>query len=192
MNMEPMDQERELDQWLDSALARRGAVEPRLGLERRVLARLAAESQPAQSNWLRGGGLGLATAASLTLLIWFGWLQLGPVAPMSKVFSPPANGLTFVPSVNASRVQARHPRDLARRQNVKSGSGTVQLSTPARLLTFPSPAPLNEQEKLLARYVREFPDKAQPMARAQTELRKQDEREMALQWPNIATNNSEQ
>lgn len=44
---------------------------------------------------------------------------------------------------------------------------------------FPSPAPLSEQEVLLARYVRNLGDKAVLMARAQTELRRRDEAEFA-------------
>lgn len=57
---------------------------------------------------------------------------------------------------------------------------------PPKLEQFPSPIPLNEQEKMLARYVQEFPRKAALVARAQTDLRKRDEREMAAPWPKSA------
>jgi hypothetical protein len=42
---------------------------------------------------------------------------------------------------------------------------------------------LTDQEKMLALYVRDFPGKAALVARAQTELHKQDELEMAAPWP---------
>jgi hypothetical protein len=58
---------------------------------------------------------------------------------------------------------------------------------------FPTPTPLSDQEKLLARYVQEFPQRAALIARAQTQLRKRDEFEMAAPWPkNTDSNGSEQ
>jgi hypothetical protein len=49
---------------------------------------------------------------------------------------------------------------------------------------------MNEQEKMLARYVQEFPQRAALVARAQTELQKRDEREMAAPWPKNAESTS--
>ena len=51
--------------------------------------------------------------------------------------------------------------------------------TTPRLDQFPSPRPLSEQEQMLARYVREFPQEAVLVARAQTERRKELEKLLA-------------
>jgi hypothetical protein len=45
---------------------------------------------------------------------------------------------------------------------------------------------MNEQEKMLARYVQEFPQRAALVARAQTELQNRDQREMSAPWPKNA------
>ncbi len=58
-----------------------------------------------------------------------------------------------------------------------------EVAVVARLEQFPAPTPLSDQEKLLARYVQEFPHRAALIARAQTELQKSDEFEMAAPWP---------
>jgi hypothetical protein len=44
---------------------------------------------------------------------------------------------------------------------------------------FPSPTPLSEQEKILQRYVAQYKDDAVLTARAQTELAKKEEKEVA-------------
>ena len=48
---------------------------------------------------------------------------------------------------------------------------------------FPSPQPLSEQEELLARYIERFPHEAVLMARAQTQLMKEEmsDRELPLE-----------
>ena len=43
MNMDPNDKTREIDQWLESGLRQYTNIEPRTGLESRVLAKLQAE-----------------------------------------------------------------------------------------------------------------------------------------------------
>jgi hypothetical protein len=58
-----------------------------------------------------------------------------------------------------------------------------QLAQAPKMEQFPAPSPLTDQEKMLARYVRNFPERAALMARAQTELRKRDELEMAAPFP---------
>jgi hypothetical protein len=69
------------------------------------------------------------------------------------------------------------------RQSRRQSMGKdVRSATPKRA-QFPSPLPLTDQEKMLALYVRNFPEKAALMARAQTELHRQDELEMAAPWP---------
>jgi hypothetical protein len=51
----------------------------------------------------------------------------------------------------------------------------VEIIVEPRLQQFPSPQPLSKQEEMLATYVAQYPDEAVAAARAQAEIRKQDE-----------------
>jgi len=171
-----MRERQDIDQWLDEALSRYADVEPRPGLESRMLARLAAQ-QPAPrtiSWWALA--FGMAALAGLLLL----WLRpaLQPAPAPSTLWTaqlPPVPlSLQHTTSPTAA-VRSERPRsvrvDLAR-QNAE-----------AKQERFPSPSPLTEQEKMLARFVEDFPQKAALVAQTQTELYQQDQKEMARPWP---------
>ncbi len=66
--MPPDDPERKLDAWLDEALSRYSAVEPRAGLESRVLYRLGAEKRRPARRWWKAWAPALATAAALIIV----------------------------------------------------------------------------------------------------------------------------
>jgi hypothetical protein len=57
---------------------------------------------------------------------------------------------------------------------------TQVVASAPRLEQFPSPEPLSEQEEFLARYVEQFPHEAVLVARAQTQLMKQEMIELEL------------
>lgn len=67
--MDPKERERKLDRWLDEALSHYNDAEPRLGLERRVLARLQEEEKPAKRtvSWWRWMPA-LAAAAAVVIV----------------------------------------------------------------------------------------------------------------------------
>jgi len=181
MNTEMREQEREAERWLDVALAQYGKVEPRDGLETRLLARLAAEPERSSRSFRWWGGLAFSAVALALALLWLGGLGLihVPESPVAKVAPPPA-GVSVVGPATV-RAGPTHSRHIA----ISRGEATkvVPPSSPPKLEQFPSPAPLSDQEKLLARYVQEFPQRAALTARNLTELRKQDELEMAAPWP---------
>jgi hypothetical protein len=87
---------------------------------------------------------------------------------------------------------ARHPDTLPAVKRKPAGAQTVRREIPSpqveavKRAQFPSPVPLSEQEKILARYVRDFPESAVLLAGAQTELRKAEEMERAQPWPRPA------
>jgi len=56
----------------------------------------------------------------------------------------------------------------------KSQRHVAQVRTEPHLEQFPSPTPLNEQEEMLVRYVRERRQEAVMVARARAELLKQE------------------
>lgn len=197
--MDPIERDREVDQWLDAALSQYGKAEPRAGLEGRVLASLQAERSRIASGrrWWWAAGTVAATAA-ITLAVWLGhgYRARTPdgVGTTARHDAGGGDRPTPYPEVHPAPRQpvaqlARRalPRPLAQRM-----TRTPEVADAARLERFPAPTPLSDQEKLLARYVQQFPHRAALIARAQTELRKRDEIEMAAPWPkNTETNDSE-
>jgi hypothetical protein len=193
MNMDPRDGEREVEQWLDAALGQYGKVEPRTGLESRVLANLQSERNriaPKRRRWWAVGTV--AVAVAIVAAVWFGEGSIPRIPPRTMETSTVThrdNARVSRPSIHPSQVDRRPqeppPPRLAKRPN----HDFAPVKAP-KLEQFPSPSPMNEQEKMLARYVQEFPQRAALVARAQTELQKRDEREMAAPWPKNAESTS--
>lgn len=180
--MESKDENRSIDgwpndDWLDAALTQYGQAEPRPGLESRVLANIRAEREHLISRkWHAWAALAAVTAI---LLIGASAFLSKPKA--GRVSAPLAKG-------NQSPLERKEPahrqekeapiQELAGRR-IRSGvprtrRQRVPESAAARLEQFPSPEPLSAQEIILARYVEQFPHDADLMARAQTELTRQE------------------
>jgi hypothetical protein len=126
--------------------------------------------------------------------VWFGESGFRRI-PVKAVETP---SVTHQENASMSNLPTRplhHDRrpNEAQRQELKRRPtrDSSPVNTPM-LEQFPSPTPLNEQEKMLARYVEEFPQKAVLVARAQTDLQKQNQREMAAPWPKNAESSSDQ
>ena len=184
MNMDPIEREREVERWLDAALTQYAKAEPRAGLEGRVLAGLRAERSRLASRRRRwwGAVAAVAAMAAIAVAVWVGQATrartpagVGAAAIRRNDVTPDRPAVHSVPQPPAGHVA----KNASRRPPIQRVTRTPEV---ARLEQFPAPAPLSEQEKLLARYVREFPHRATLMARAQTEFRKQDELEMAAPW----------
>jgi|SRR5579859_1644142 len=114
MNSE--DQKHAAEQWLDDALARYGAAEPRAGLESRILANLQTQSARRQHKWVYA-----FTAAAVLLfavVITHVWSSKNDV-PSNVVKLTPSK---MQPKVAAMAVASRQPQ--ARRQPVRA-HGTV-------------------------------------------------------------------
>jgi len=203
----------DVDRWLDDGLAQYAKAEPRVGLEGRVLARLAGAREESRrtlrwSAWTFGAAFAMALA-----LLWLGGLDRRPVpqAPVAKVAAQAGRPISTDDrsSADAGAHEAAKHVFVAGRGESAHGevernrfggqrpaqedvAGTEDASVGPKLDQFPSPSPLTDQERMLVRYVQDFPQKAQLMARAQTELRKQDELEMAAPWPAKAAQGSEE
>ena len=93
------------------------------------------------------------------------------------------------PSIHPSQLDRRPKEPTLPRLEKPPSRDFAQVKAP-KLEQFPSPSPMNEQEKMLARYVRKFPQRAALVARAQTELQKRDQREMTAPWPKNAVSTS--
>jgi len=157
----------EIDRWLDEALANFAHVEPRPGLEDRMLVRLASEKRGTMRWW----AFAMSAAAVAVVLVW--WHPHLEIVPPPDVhwtanLPPPLPIHGTPPSGAEERVRA---------------SAHLRNAAEARHERFPSPSPLTDQEKLLARFVQDFPQRAAVVAQAQTELYKQEQKEMARPWP---------
>ena len=169
-----LDQDR-LDQWLDSALLEYGSAVPRVGLESRLLANLAAEKARVGVRrrwWVLGAAAAIACAA---MAMWLGGINHSKsvdkiagktTSPLQKTDTAKEQSEAKRPSLEAAVELRPRPRS----------AKTVAAAEEPRLSQFPSPRPLSEQEQLLERYVRESPGEAIMIARAQAEQQKELEK----------------
>jgi len=175
-----------LDRQLDAALAKYAAVEPRTGLEERVLASLRLanlrieQQRAATRSWWRWPVVAALTAAiALTVsLVW----RSAESTHRITVQHPPALAQTNAAGTEVANEgrSGSIPRPLkpvrTRKPHAVSHAVTVVAFAP-KLDQFPSPQPLSEQETILARYVTKFPDHAALIARARTEELRRDSAE---------------
>jgi len=166
------DPERKLDVWLDEALARYRAPEPRPGLERRVLERLRTEKQGLPPRGWKAWAPALAAAAAIIVLVVM--LRNRDLSPERTV--SPENGPAQDPAAHAETAEERQPveslakpgkanpqesRESLRRpetgaasalppsRGATHGAGAAsRASNPHSESVFPAPAPLSEQERL--------------------------------------------
>ena len=171
--------EHRLDSELDAALAKYSAVEPRAGLEERVLANLRAErARVPNHSWWRWSVAGALTAVVLAALV-LGWkLGKSPVMVNHPSTSrPDASQLQTNVAANGGAKQlpptGRVPKPAVRRPRP-----TVFAAVNPKLDQFPSPQPLTEQEKILASYVARFHAQAVLIARVANEEIQQDRAEL--------------
>jgi hypothetical protein len=171
-----------LDRELDAALAKYAAVEPRIGLEERILANLRAKRERSATNsWWRWPAVAALSALFLVTGV-FAWKSRKPAQNI-------AAHVLITSQTNAHDVTPNAPQDgVAAFPSRKTGAGR-QLKTPSRrapapvlasapkLEQFPSPQPLSEQETILARYATKFPEHAALIAQARTEELQRDSAE---------------
>lgn len=171
-----------LDRELEAALAQYATVEPRAGLEQRVLTNLQAEREKiASRSWWRWP-LTLALAAAVTIAVGVSltW-RSAKTSPVVSVVRPPtsvqsggqvgpilAGEVRNPPPLISSARRHETNRDRRRQPTVAAGP---------KLEQFPSPQPMSEQEKILASYVAQYPEHAALIAEARTEALRKDRRE---------------
>jgi hypothetical protein len=175
-----------LDLELDKALAQYSAVEPRTGLEDRVLANLRAEQTLAPARvWWRWTAVA-ALAALLLVALTFLWrsgerrnyrdnVARDPFpAPARTTPDRSSNGTQMATHRGGDENRATHPVSARKpRTNIPRAAPALVASGP-KLDQFPSPQPLSEQEKILASYVTKYPKNAALIARARAEALRQD------------------
>jgi len=163
----------DLDRVLDAALAEYSTVEPRAGLEDRILANLRAAVRPQRPSLWRWG---LAATALTVILIGIA-LSLRFEEPAL----PPGISIRTALPISISHGLAI---ELARRHAIPARPRVQHPRPPEteaanpKLDQFPSPEPLSAEEIALAQYVKNFPKEAQLVAQAQEEFELETEKQM--------------
>ncbi|MGO9346956.1 MAG: hypothetical protein ACLPZJ_11305 [Terriglobales bacterium] len=162
--MDPMNvnEEREVDRWLESALSQYGKAEPRTGLESRVLASLQAERKriASQGRWWWAAG----TVTALAVILVAAWIgesdrERKPVNTAGTSTTPTEEFRGSIQPVPALRMA--HPANgypaspVAKRGVVIHPLRDLAASSAPKLEQFPSPRNLSKKESLLVRRLNE-------------------------------------
>lgn len=166
-----------LDDQLDSALAKYAAVEPRTGLEERILANL--KSQPSSSTrvaWWRWAAVVAAALIVTSLVLWVEKHNAQQIVRRPTTSSEQALHPTIAQSAPPNSTRRVNPVKVRRagKRSFTQPLATAEL----KLDRFPSPRPLSEEELALVRYVQSFPKEATLIAQAQEEFELQTQKEM--------------
>jgi hypothetical protein len=168
-----------LDFELDAALARYAAVEPRAGLEQRVLANLRAERRhsPAPAWWQRIAAATLAVLLLVALtLSWRSRERRGDNVARIPSQTTQKSVSNLTQSAHRGGNEIRTTRTLSTKKQISHIAREAQLvlASGPKLDQFPSPQPLSEQEKILESYVAKYPQYAALIAQARYEALRQD------------------
>ena len=178
--MESANRDR-LDRWLDRAMQQYGSVEPRPGLEARMLANLEARQR---SDGRSGTGFRWRSVIAAAVLgigvvaaFWSRSTHRELPRHVARVTAPAHIATVSPPGTKSGsdRVPRLHPT--SRVTPVQSPRQSPIVQEP-RLPEFPSPRSFSEQEKMLVTCVTSYRDTAIFMAREQAEFREQGEQEM--------------
>jgi hypothetical protein len=186
----------DLDLMLDVALAQYRAVEPRAGLEERVLANLRAhEQEPASKHWFTWPALAVVAALALiaaTVVLMSRSEQPTRQVAHKQIQSGPAARASM--SLNAASDNSSRARVLAGKSR-STRSATIQsgkVEALPKLDQFPSPQPLTEQEQILAMYVSRFHKQAILLAEVRAAEIRNEQAEDAKKWRAISDGNTDQ
>jgi len=165
-----------LDRMIDAALAKYASMEPRAGLEERVLENLrAAELRTEIRAWWMWGFAAVMTAVILVAgtLAW-NWRKPAhpPVASHPSIEQRPA-----IPQLATREASPAPYKKLGQRRVAARGADHELAAANPKLDVFPSPLPLSEQEKILALYVGQYPGHAALVAEARMNDLRQEEKE---------------
>jgi hypothetical protein len=171
-----------LDRELDAALAKYAAVEPRAGLEERILANLQSEQTRTPERAWRRWCVAAAAAAVIVVAVALAWKSGRPVQQQIVQHTPAQQSPQQPPpqvEANDQHIGAGSATTPKRQATVRHSQPVIAVVATAnpKLDVFPSPQPLSEQERLLLDYVHQSPMEAAQIARAQTELAAREEAE---------------
>ena len=161
---------------LDGVLKQYSNVEPRTGLEARLLANIRIERERiGDRRWSWIAALAATAVAAVLGAIMF-LIRKPDVRPQAvAIHATPGSIAKDATAATMKPLFADgQSRSFSRRRVRPIGPAIVPVDDSPKLEQFPSPRPLSEQEELLARYVAERPQEARLVAHAQAELLQRD------------------
>ncbi len=157
------DRERKVDEWLDAALSHYSDVQPRPGLEQRILANLEAR-QRTPLRWWRWAWVPAAAVLIVSAaLLWNSQRRTEPVVVVTKAAPQKTEPAGLNPRI-IPPVPAKHIRHAAAPRPMQLAVTRPELP---KQEVFPSPEPLSEQERLALSFVRRAPAEALGVAQEQ-------------------------
>ncbi len=165
-----MESEREkfVDRFVEDGLARYSNVEPRPGLEQRMLVNL--RTQPKERPWWVWLPAPVVAALLVGIVLWLARPQQKPPVVVERTPSAPVVSASTATSQQTTSTIAK--RRLPPIVHAHSPTVIARRGNEPRKPVFPSPAPMSEQERLLLAFVKQHPDEAQSVMREQGEWRK--------------------
>lgn len=159
--MADREKDKQIDQMLDSLLASYSSVEPRPGLETRILANLRDSARRKESHewwqlkWIWVGAATATVAIIIDAVLINGGRHVAPPTNVMIKTSQPAPQPEIQSNVpiaheKAAMIHHHHPPLPKQKQN-------VALALKERPAIFPTPSPLSEQERLLLSYYSRTP-----------------------------------
>ena len=176
-NHEDIGRDRDdLDRTLDAAIGKYASVEPRGGLEERILANLrAASTRSAQPAWWNWGFAVLAAVLAIAAMLVWRWNQ-----PMQTPLAIHPSTLEQAPVASELAHRGGNPApptQLLPRRTPRPQPEQKLVAANPKLDVFPSPLPLSEQEEILASYVSQYPKHAALVAEARMDDLRQETEE---------------
>lgn len=171
------------DDRLDRALAKYTAVEPRAGLESRILANLQAAGEHrvgvTRWGWIATAFALVAIVAAASLVWRSEKPRPGLVAhdPSGQIHEERLGQVESTGGDSGIRSPLRVPVHGSRQPGPRVRAGAIP--PPPKLDQFPSPRPLSEQEQILARYVAMYPAHATMIAQARADALRREAAEEA-------------
>jgi hypothetical protein len=167
---------------LDDALGKYARVEPRAGLEERILANLrAAQARvPNHAGWRWSVAIVLAVVVAALVIGWRHAKSSHPLMVKHPSTSAPApNEPRPKVAANDGAKQLHAAGQVSKRAATHhSPRPTVVATVSPKLDQFPSPQPMTEQEEILASYVARFHAQAVLIARVANEELQRDRAEL--------------
>jgi hypothetical protein len=167
-----------IDRRLDAALSTFAAVEPRAGLEDRVLANLRAQSERTpERGWWRWAAVGALAMVVMMLVVFLSWRTRKPqlvkapdhVTKHDVASNQAASDLVLLP---------HHATSVKTAVTNRTPHPAERATVAPHLSQFPSPEAMSDQEKMLADYAAEYQDQAVLIARFNEEDLRRDRMEL--------------
>jgi len=174
-NFEPTENDT-LDHVIDAALSKYAAVEPRVGLEERVLANLRVQPPRAPAHaWFGWAAAALALVIILVASLLWSTRKPQLVHAPKPVIQQPVGDIQIASHPELPPQNTGLIRKSAKNRKPHS---TTAATTAPRLSQFPSPEAMSDQEKMLADYAAEFQEQAVLIARFNEEDLRRDRMEL--------------